>query len=73
MTKANEGMRCEDFRRHVLILFYIIHDKVTLCCGPGVYQRGEYFKTFVFVLLPSVSLFLFAMLAGEGFGNEIQK
>lgn len=45
------------FRRHVLILFYIIHDKVTLCCGPGVYQRGEYFKSFVFVLSPSVSLF----------------
>lgn len=38
------------FRRHVLILFYIIHDKVTLCCGPSVYQRGEHFKSFVFVL-----------------------
>lgn len=57
MTKTNEGKRCEDFRRHVLILFYIIHDKVTLCCGSSVYQRGEYFKSFVFVPPPSVSLF----------------
>lgn len=69
MTKANEGMRCEDFRRHVLILFYIIHDKVTLCSGPSEYQREEYFKSFVFVPSPSVSLFYlrFSLADWRGF------